>query len=82
MAYERHTSTPESDMVLSVRLSERVEAYLNDLVKRRVYATKADAVRAALNSLAQIQSAKENGYRVVALPDDVLKRIGVAIEVG
>ena len=69
-------------MVLSVRLSERVEAYLNDLVKRRVYATKADAVRAALNSLAQIQSAKENGYRVVALPDDVLKRIGVAIEVG
>ena len=68
-------------MVLSVRLSERVEKYLEDLVKRGVYPSKAEAVRAALNSLVKIQAAKENGYRIVALSDDVLKRLGVAIEV-
>lgn len=68
-------------MVLSVRLGERVEAYLDDLVKRKVYASKADALRAALNHLVRIQEAKESGMRVVAVSDAVLKRIGVAIEV-
>ena len=68
-------------MVLSVRLGEQVDHYLEQLVKSGVYSSKAEAIRAALNSFAQIQAAKKNGYRVVAVTDDVLKRIGVAIEV-
>ncbi len=68
-------------MVLSVRLGEQVDAYLDKLVKSGAYSSKAEAIRAALNSFAKIQTAKQNGYRVVALPDAILRRIGVAIEV-
>lgn len=62
-------------MPVSIRLGEEGEATLERWISEGRFKTKADAIRAALNTFERIQEAKEDGCRVLSIREEDLEKL-------
>ncbi|MGQ0534533.1 MAG: ribbon-helix-helix domain-containing protein [Methanobacteriota archaeon] len=67
-------------MTLSIRLGDDVNKFLDDLVKKGVYSSKAEAIRAAIELFAEAEAQKKKGRRLVAISEDKLEKLDPVLE--
>lgn len=68
-------------MPYSIRFSDKVERILDEWIEAGYFDSRAEAIRAALNMMDRIIDAKKKGRHIVALRDEDVDKVSIALQI-